>query len=298
MGRRKSSAARDLFDVVAAMPWWVGVAGALISWLVCQVLVSVLSSGANAAAAQVASARPGQLTGFSSWALHALFGALAYWGRIILPVLCLAGSAASLARERTGSRLLKTATGSGSAQAVSALTWQQFEQLVGAHFSAQGFAVQRTGGSGPDGGVDLHLRRGNELFLVQCKQWKAFSVGVGVVRELYGVMAAEGAAGGYVVTSGQFTSDAREFASGRNIVMVDGLVLRQMLNTKQAKLTPNAVRLPPAPPRAAAEPALTPKCPSCGSDMVRRTAKKGANAGESFWGCVSYPKCRGTLRGQ
>jgi restriction system protein len=37
-----------------------------------------------------------------------------------------------------------------------------------------------------------------------------------------------------------------------------------------------------------------PDCPQCGSSMVKRTAKKGSNAGEMFWGCTSYPKCKGT----
>jgi hypothetical protein len=38
----------------------------------------------------------------------------------------------------------------------------------------------------------------------------------------------------------------------------------------------------------------TPHCPVCNSLMVRRTAKRGANAGSEFWGCPSYPTCRGT----
>lgn len=33
-------------------------------------------------------------------------------------------------------------------------------------------------------------------------------------------------------------------------------------------------------------------CPKCGSDMVIRTAKKGAHIGSKFWGCTDYPKCR------
>lgn len=36
-----------------------------------------------------------------------------------------------------------------------------------------------------------------------------------------------------------------------------------------------------------------PSCPKCGNAMVRRTAKSGANAGNSFWGCSQYPGCRG-----
>ncbi len=33
-------------------------------------------------------------------------------------------------------------------------------------------------------------------------------------------------------------------------------------------------------------------CPKCGSDMVLRTSKKGPKAGNQFWGCSAFPKCR------
>lgn len=33
-------------------------------------------------------------------------------------------------------------------------------------------------------------------------------------------------------------------------------------------------------------------CPNCGSEMVLRESKKGKNAGNKFWGCSSFPKCR------
>lgn len=33
-------------------------------------------------------------------------------------------------------------------------------------------------------------------------------------------------------------------------------------------------------------------CPRCGGELVMRTARKGANAGKSFYGCSNYPKCR------
>ena len=37
-----------------------------------------------------------------------------------------------------------------------------------------------------------------------------------------------------------------------------------------------------------------PDCPKCGSPMVLRTARRGRNAGNSFWGCSDYPNCSGT----
>jgi len=39
-----------------------------------------------------------------------------------------------------------------------------------------------------------------------------------------------------------------------------------------------------------------PACPQCGKAMVLRTARKGANAGNQFWGCAAYPDCKGVVR--
>lgn len=38
----------------------------------------------------------------------------------------------------------------------------------------------------------------------------------------------------------------------------------------------------------------TSDCPRCGAELVLRTAKKGPNAGNQFYGCSNYPKCRYT----
>ena len=100
--------------------------------------------------------------------------------------------------------------------------------LVGEAFRVQGYSVAETGG-GADGGVDVVLRKDREKYFVQCKQWRASTVGVPVVRELYGAMAAHGAAGGFVVTSGRFTKPAIEFAEGRNLTLIDGPQLHAMV---------------------------------------------------------------------
>ncbi len=44
--------------------------------------------------------------------------------------------------------------------------------------------------------------------------------------------------------------------------------------------------------KARRDPFAERKCPKCGSSMVVRTAKRGAGAGNQFWGCSAYPKCR------
>ena len=40
-----------------------------------------------------------------------------------------------------------------------------------------------------------------------------------------------------------------------------------------------------------------PECPECGRAMVNRTARRGPNAGRDFWGCMSYPRCKGIRPG-
>jgi len=78
---------------------------------------------------------------------------------------------------------------------------------------------------GADGRVDLALKKGGELFLVQCKHWRATRVGVNIVQKLAGVMAARSATGGFVLTSGVFTDEACAFAKGKNIELMDGKAL-------------------------------------------------------------------------
>lgn len=53
-----------------------------------------------------------------------------------------------------------------------------------------------------------------------------------------------------------------------------------------------------APPPQTLSPVATlsgePSCPKCGVLMIQRIATRGANAGQPFWGCVNYPRCRAT----
>ncbi len=37
------------------------------------------------------------------------------------------------------------------------------------------------------------------------------------------------------------------------------------------------------------------RCPRCGSELVRRVARRGRDAGEPVMGCSGFPRCRYTL---
>ena len=76
-----------------------------------------------------------------------------------------------------------------SIETIRQLHWRNFEELVAEAYRRQGYRVTE-GGFGADGGIDLELRKGDELTFVQCKQWKVQKVGVNVVREMFGVLTA------------------------------------------------------------------------------------------------------------
>lgn len=128
------------------------------------------------------------------------------------------------------------------------------------------------------------------------KQWKAQKVGVKVVRELYGVQMSRGSAGSIMVTNGRFTEESRKFASDNIMEVIDGRKLERMIAEVQrsGRASPEQGQKAASSPR---EQEVTPhECPVCDSAMVRRVAKRGANACHAFWGCPQYPACRGTRR--
>lgn len=269
-------------DLVAMLPWWGGVALALVTYLFLHQFATM---------PKVVAVQPGQMADIVARSMVAAF---AYPGQFIVPFICLLGALVSFMRRRKRRNLVDVVTQAKSADALNGMPWSEFEMLVGEAFRLQGYEVTEQGGARADGGVDLVLRRGSETFLVQCKQWKAFKVGVDVVRELYGVMAANGSAGGFVITSGSFTADAQAFANGRNVKLVDGpklfVLIQQAKASAPARHPATVSKAAPAAVIAASSPA----CPMCQSSMVRRIARKGANAGSQFWGCSRYPACRGT----
>jgi len=280
--RKKSSPLEDFLEVVALLPWWGGVVLALIFYVVLHRWAQPVP---------VTAFQPGSM---ATTAFRSAGATLAGYAQYIVPTLCLIGAGMSAWRRRARQTLVGNVAQAKGADALDGMSWREFEVLVGEAFRLQGFRVLETGGGGPDGGVDLVLTKGSEKFLVQCKQWKAYKVGVEVVRELFGVMAARGAIGGFVVTSGTFSGDAQEFAQGRNVKLVDGARLFGLIRQAKASLsTPPEPAFSGTRPQPKWTPAPEPACPLCGAEMVKRTAKKGRNAGQAFWGCSTYPACKG-----
>lgn len=274
MARQKTSPVEDIFLLSSKLPWWACLTLALVSYLVLHAVAS---------RQPVAITAPGQ---FGNAITRNFITTLAMFGQLVLPMLFCFGALLSAITSFRQKKLYDNVASSPGRNTLNEMRWEDFERLVGEYFQRKGFQVSREGGNGPDGGIDLVLRQKGETYLVQCKHWKAYKVGVQLVREFYGVLASRGAAGGYFVTSGVFTDEAIKFAQGLNIEMVDGNRLRGMIATASKPVSSNA--------KEVSRPITTaPICPKCGSEMIKRMARQGANFGKEFWGCVTYPKCNG-----
>ncbi len=143
--------------------------------------------------------------------------------------------------------------------------------------------------------MDLTLGRDGCVTVVQCKQWRAWKVGVKVVREIYGVMTAKHADAAAVITSGAYTQEAKTFAHGKPIQLVDGPQLARLIRSVQ-RAAEDAEPHPTSPiSQSSAKPITNVVCPKCGAPMVLRTAQRGSHAGQQFWGCSQFPRCRATL---
>jgi restriction system protein len=270
VARRRES----LVDALLVLPWWASVivAATLFVLLKFAAPVYFASSPYTAGIGTVAKNNAALVAGF-----FLLIGSLSFIRAIFI-------------RRRFNSL--------ASIDLVRQLSWRQFESIVGEAFRRRGYTVMENAVDGPDGGIDLVLRKDDAKYYVQCKQWKQAKVGVKPIRELYGVIAAGGAAGGFFVASGEYTSDARDFARKCAIELIDGLTLADMIaqaREPEPFIDPtNRKRTEPTMDIDA--PTVDPTCPTCGAAMLRRTAKRGTNAGSTFWGCSLYPRCRGTRR--
>jgi restriction system protein len=252
MARKNESITNLLIQV----PWWVSVVLSGAAYLFLRFIFPSIDLGspmANSFAKSLSSAAP-----------------------IIALVLLIPAPIAALNSWRKR-KLLDSQKGIDS---IKALGWREFEELVGEAYRRQGYKVVENTTPGPDEGIDLVLKKDGGLVLVQCKHWKSAKVGVNIVRELFGVMTAKHATSGILITSDIFTQEAKNFAANKPIDLVDGPQLLQLIGNVQKK------------EGLSSKPAEDNICPKCGSKLVLRTAQKGPNPGQKFWGCSNFPKCR------
>jgi restriction system protein len=108
------------------------------------------------------------------------------------------------------------------------LTPQQFEAYVAYRlFERKGYRVDNIRDT-KDGGIDILVTDGlGQQAIVQCKRYRG-TVGAPIVRDLYGTMVHHGAAYAYLVTNSTFSEEARIWAAGKPIELIDGRCLVEL----------------------------------------------------------------------
>jgi restriction system protein len=248
----------SVLNLLARLPWWVSVIVAGTAYLFLKYLFPIIPIE------------------------NPLFKAFSSAAPVVAPFVCLVLLIPAIFSAINSFRRKRLLDKQKDLDSLKSLSWREFEELVGEAYRRQGYFVLENPGEGADGGIDLRLRKDGRKVYVQCKHWKR-NVGVKVVRELYGVVKAQKAFKGVIVTSGNFSADAERFAHGKEIELVDGTRLLELVADVQNEQQSQKPK------------ALSKTCPRCGKQMVLRTAKKGKHAGEKFWGCTGFPDCRTIL---
>ena len=190
---------QSILNQLAVLPWWVSLSLAAVLFIFLKYTIPLFS--------------------FENMVFNAVARAATGLANLIFIPLLATAAVAAFNQFRKG-KMLESVSGSESIQSLS---WREFEELVAEAFRRKGYFVLENPEKGPDGGVDIRLRKNGNLILVQCKHWKSGKVGVKTVRELYGVMTAKQAYAGIIVTFGTFTEDAKKFATGKSIELISGI---------------------------------------------------------------------------
>jgi restriction system protein len=226
--RNRSSLIEDLVKA----PWWISAILAIISYFGLKFLVPSMLQGSTSIVNQgIAKAAPS-------------FAPLVSLVFVFTAIISVIHSVIKRKKEdKNAGRKRELFERQKNLPDVSALKWREFEEFIGEAYRRQGYQVEERGGNEPDGGIDLILRKRDETVLVQCKHWEAEQVGVKIVRELYGVVAAEGATKGIIVTTGYFTRDAEIFAHGKPLLLIRGNELSRLIEEGQKALISKSAKI-------------------------------------------------------
>lgn len=137
-----------------------------------------------------------------------------------LPFLAIAGYA--------GWRQLHAPSVTNVAEALGklrAMSWENFSAVIGEAFRRDGYRVTEIA----NGVVDIELRRNNRVSVVNCKRWKVAQTGIGPLRELYEAKRACDAQECIYVAAGDFTANARAFATEKNIKLLSDAALAGLI---------------------------------------------------------------------
>lgn len=173
------------------------------------------------------------------------------------------------------------------------LSWKDFKEYIMGLFKKLGYSLVDNRGLNEER-TDLKLKRNGRLSIVRCNKYYVRKVPLPMVLEFYKAMDREpGLEKGYFITTGLFSREAKKFASGKQLELIDGVKFMDFVriaDSMDAAEEKSDIQSSPKMPGYT--------CPMCGAQMVLRTIENNPHTVSHFWGCSAYPACKGALRNE
>jgi restriction system protein len=196
----------NIIDFLVQIPWWVSVTLSASFYLLLKFLVPFFET--------------------QSTLVNEVHVSL---GPVFAPVVALAFLAPISFSLLKSNRRKKLVALKEEIQAIQELSWQQFKELVANAYRGKGYTIMESSTFTADPSVDLVLRQGANIYLVQCRYWQNRKLGRREARNLFSLMHDKQASGVFLLTTGIFTNEARHYALGRPINLIDGIALVELL---------------------------------------------------------------------
>jgi ssDNA-binding Zn-finger/Zn-ribbon topoisomerase 1 len=167
---------------------------------------------------------------------------------------------------------------------------EEFELLVALIYQRQGYRISMPSALGSGRGGDFTLLRKGERVLVQCKRADLmFKMPVERVQELHEAMTMANIPRGIYVASCGFSWDARNYAKGKGITVINARTLDELITAARETPEEDLLAVPEWAPQWMGKVQLTaPQCPSCDAPMDQINTSAG-----TAWVCSQRPDCRG-----
>ncbi len=205
-------------NLLRKIPWWMSICMALASFLLLNWLAeNVASTG-------------GLPSGISGYIRSSLLQTFAVYTQFAIPSVFLSSAVASLFLNQKKATIYDRIAMKCSPDSLNKISWRNFEHLVAEYFERLNFTVEANKG-GRKTGVNFTAKKGDEEYLIQCRQSKSSQIGIDDIRRLLEVVSTVGATGGIVVTSGEFAKEVLIFAKAHKIMLLDGNELHANLNS-------------------------------------------------------------------
>jgi restriction system protein len=197
----------NIIDFLAQIPWWISVALSATFYLLLKFVVPYFETQAS-------------LVNEAHVSL----------GPVFAPVVALAFLAPVTFSFLKSTKRKKLHALKDEIQSIQQLSWHQFKDLVAEAYRQSGYTVMENSTFTSDPTVDLVMRKGANLYLVQCRYWQNQKLSIREVKNLFFHMHDKQASGVILLTTGKFTKQARHYAAGKPINLVDGIELVGLLS--------------------------------------------------------------------